>query len=255
MAASGSFRAVFWVAVLPALLAVALLWVAVDEPAADAGPKPAPKPARLPVRSGGAAAARRDLLAGRRGRGAVFARAFLGSVSACCASRDFGLPVALAPLTLVTMNVVYAFAAYPAGVLSDRFDRLTVVTIGFFVLIAADLALALAGGLVGAALGVALWGLHLGLTQGVLAALVADAAPPDQRGAAFGVFNLVGGVATLIGEPGRRRVVGCARAARGLLRRRARLRVGAGRAGARRARRAEPCRSADGGAETRRPAL
>jgi MFS family permease len=193
MAASGSFRAVFWVAVLPALLAVALLWAAVDEPAADA----APKPARLPF----------DRAALRRlgvtywlvvAVAALFGLARFSEAFLVLRVQEFGLPLALAPLTLVTMNVVYAFAAYPAGVLADRFDRLTVVTIGFFVLIAADLALALAGSLVGAALGVALWGLHLGLTQGVLAALVADAAPADQRGAAFGVFNLVGGVATLI---------------------------------------------------------
>jgi len=97
----------------------------------------------------------------------------------------------------VTMNVVYALAAYPAGALSDRLDRMTVAAIGFYLLIAADLVLAFAGGLAGAALGVALWGLHLGLTQGVLAAMVADAAPADQRGAAFGVFNFVSGIAAL----------------------------------------------------------
>ena len=112
--------------------------------------------------------------------------------------QGLGLPLALAPLTFVAMNVVYALAAYPAGVLSDRLDRLTVAAIGFYLLIAADLALAFAGGLLGAALGVALWGLHLGLTQGVLAALVADAAPADQRGAAFGVFNFVSGIAALV---------------------------------------------------------
>ena len=137
--------------------------------------------------------------------------------------QGLGLPLALAPLTLVTMNVVYALAAYPAGALSDRLDRLTVAAIGFYLLVAADLVLAFAGGLAGAALGVALWGLHLGLTQGVLAALVADSAPADQRGAAFGVFNFVSGVAALGGEPRRRRVVGCARARRDLPRRRARL--------------------------------
>ncbi len=113
-------------------------------------------------------------------------------------AQGLGLPVALAPMTFVAMNVVYALAAYPAGVLSDRFDRMTIATIGFLVLIAADLALALAGGLVGAAPGVALWGLHLGMTQGILSTLVADAAPPSQRGAAFEIFNLASGLALLV---------------------------------------------------------
>jgi MFS family permease len=108
-----------------------------------------------------------------------------------------GLPIALAPLVLVVMNAVYALAAYPAGVLSDRFDRITMLAIGFALLVVADLTLAASGGLVGVTLGVALWGLHLGFTQGLLATLVADTAPPELRGTAYGVFNLFGGLALL----------------------------------------------------------
>jgi MFS family permease len=188
----GDFRLVFWVAVAPALFAVALLVAMVDEPAA----KDAAKPSRAPF--GGAALKRLGatywliVAVATLFSLARFSEAFL-----VLRVQSFGLPLALAPLTLVTMNVFYALAAYPAGVLSDRFDRLTIVTIGFFVLIAADLTLALAESVGWAAFGVALWGLHLGLTQGVLAALVADAAPAEQRGAAFGFFNLVGGAAAL----------------------------------------------------------
>ena len=158
--------------------------------------------------------------------------------------QGLGLPLALAPLTLVTMNVVYALAAYPAGALSDRLDRLTVAAIGFYLLIAADLVLAFAGGLAGAALGVALWGLHLGLTQGVLAALVADAAPADQRGAAFGVFNFVSGIAALVASLAAGALWDALGPARDLLRRRARLRARPRRAVARGARRAEPAGAA-----------
>jgi len=191
-ATAGAFRVVFWVAVIPAFLAVALLVTLVKEPET----KSAPGEAR---RTFDRAALRR---LGRVywlivGVATLFALARFSEAFLVLRVQGLGLPLALAPLTLVTMNVVYALAAYPAGVLSDRLDRLTVAAIGFYLLIAADLALAFAGGLPAAALGVALWGLHLGLTQGVLAALVADAAPADQRGAAFGVFNFVSGVAAL----------------------------------------------------------
>jgi len=95
------------------------------------------------------------------------------------------------------MNVVYALAAYPAGVLSDRYNRLTVLLVGLALLVAADLVLAFVPGLPGVAMGVALWGLHMGVTQGLLATLVADTAPPELRGTAYGMFNLLGGLALL----------------------------------------------------------
>jgi len=191
-ATGGAFHVVFWVAVIPAFLAVALVVTVVKEPEAKSAAgeaRPSFDRAAL-TRLGGAywlVVAVATLFALAR-----FSEAFL-----VLRVQGLGLPLVLAPLTLVTMNVVYALAAYPAGALSDRLDRLTVAAIGFYLLIAADLVLAFAGGLAGAALGVALWGLHLGLTQGVLAAMVADAAPADQRGAAFGVFNFVSGIAAL----------------------------------------------------------
>ncbi|HYA75220.1 MAG TPA: MFS transporter [Roseiarcus sp.] len=194
MALTGSqFRVVFWAAALPAFLAVALLLIAVREPAASR----ASRPARFPL----SAAALRQFGGAFWlvvGIAFVFTLARFSEAFLVLRAQGLGLPVALAPMTFVTMNVVYALAAYPAGVLSDRFERMMIVTIGFALLIAADLALAFAGGLAGAALGVALWGLHLGMTQGVLSTLVADAAPASQRGAAFGIFNLASGLALLV---------------------------------------------------------
>ena len=69
---------------------------------------------------------------------------------------------------------------------------------GLVLLIAADIVLAHGTHWGIVLVGVALWGLHMGMTQGLLATMVAQAAPADLRGTAFGVFNLVSGVATLV---------------------------------------------------------
>jgi MFS family permease len=113
-------------------------------------------------------------------------------------AEDAGLALALMPLVLVVMNVVYAASAYPMGALSDRYDRRLVLAAGFLVLILADIVLAFASGIWGVMLGIGLWGLHMGMTQGLLAALVADTAPTGLRGTAFGLFNLASGVALLL---------------------------------------------------------
>ena len=113
-------------------------------------------------------------------------------------ANDLHLAIALAPLVLVGMNVVYSVVAYPAGKLADRIGPERLLIAGIGVLVAADIVLALASGLTALAVGVLLWGLHMGLTQGLLAAMVAHAAPEHLRGTAFGAFNLASGVAMLL---------------------------------------------------------
>jgi MFS family permease len=110
---------------------------------------------------------------------------------------DAGLAAAYVPMVLVVMNVAYALSAYPAGWLSDRANRWAVIGVGAVLLVAADLVLARNTSIAGAALGIVLWGLHMGFTQGLFAALIADAAPAQRRGSAFGLFNLVSGLALL----------------------------------------------------------
>ncbi len=189
---TNNFQAVFWFAVIPAFLALGVLLFAVDEPKRPTGPSKVQFPLSLPelMRLGSSywlvvAVATVFTLA-------RFSEAFL-----ILRAQGTGLPLVLMPMVLVVMNIVYSMAAYPAGVLSDRHNRLTVLSIGFAVLIAADLVLALSSGLAGIAIGVALWGLHMGITQGLFATLVADTAPLDLRGTAYGVFNLSGGLALL----------------------------------------------------------
>jgi MFS family permease len=186
------FQLVFWVAVIPAFLAVGLLLLAVQEPERPQGLRKVPFPLSPPeLRRLGPPYWLVTIVS------AVFTLARFSEAFLILRARSAGLPLTLLPLVLVVMNTVYALAAYPAGVLSDRFDRMTILIFGFALLIAADVALAATGGLAVVTLGVVLWGLHMGFTQGLLATLVADTVPPELRGTAYGVFNLLGGLALL----------------------------------------------------------
>ena len=190
---ANNFQAVFWVAVIPAFLALGLLLFAVQEPERPAGLRKVRFPLSRPeLKQLGSSYWLVVAVA------TVFTLARFSEAFLILRAQDTGLPLLLIPMVLMVMNFVYALAAYPAGVLSDRYNRLTVLMIGFALLIAADLVLAFTAGLAGVAAGVALWGLHMGVTQGVLSTLVADTAPPELRGTAYGVFNLLGGVALLV---------------------------------------------------------
>ena len=188
---ANDFRAVFWVAVIPALASVLLLWWGVKEPP--------PQPGAAPVNPINRAALRRlgPAYWGVVAVGALFTLARFSEAFLVLRAQQAGIPVAWVPLVMVGMAAVYALSAYPFGKLADRLDRRHLLMAGLAVLIAADLVLASSlhwGALLG---GVLLWGLHMGMTQGLLAAMVADAAPANLRGTAFGVFNLACGVAML----------------------------------------------------------
>jgi MFS family permease len=190
---ANNFQTVFWVAVIPAVLCVALLVFAIDEPARPAGLRKVKSPLS-------AAELKRLGLAYWFivGIAVVFSLARFSEAFLILRAQAAGLPVMLVPLVLVLMNFVYAFAAYPAGALSDRVNRVTILSVGFGFLVAADLVLAFVNGIGGVAVGVALWGLHMGFTQGLLATLVADTAPLELRGTAYGMFNLLSGLALLV---------------------------------------------------------
>jgi MFS family permease len=187
------FPTVFWVAVIPAFLSVGLILVAVKEP----NRPQAAHPIRMPLR-------RSELR--RLGHAywwvvvvaAVFTLARFSEAFLVLRAQSVGLPLMMVPAVLVVMNIAYSLSAYPIGILSDRMDRITLLILGLVLLLVADLVLAFASGLVGLAAGVLLWGLHMGFTQGLLATLIADTAPPELRGTAFGMFNLVTGVALLL---------------------------------------------------------
>jgi predicted MFS family arabinose efflux permease len=129
--------------------------------------------------------------------GAVLALARFSEAFLILRAEDVGLAITFVPFVMIVMNVVYAAGAYPIGIAADRMSPRTLLLAGMLVLTAADIALVLAATPLVAVAGAALWGLHMALTQGVLTKLVADTAPADLRGSAFGLFNLVNGVATL----------------------------------------------------------
>jgi MFS family permease len=185
------FRAVFWVAVIPGLLAVALLAAAVHEPARSPG-----TPRSNPIQRAQLA----RLGAGYWwvvGVGAVFTLARFSEAFLVLRAQQSGIAMALVPLVMVAMNAVYAASAYPFGALSDRISHRALLGIGLLVLMAADAVLASSGHWAVVLGGVALWGIHMGITQGLLATMVADTAPADLRGTAYGCFNLVSGLAML----------------------------------------------------------
>jgi MFS family permease len=187
-----NFTTVFWIAVIPAVLAFALIVFAVREPPRPAGLRQvrAPLSLRELSRLG-------PFFWVVAGIATVFTLARFSEAFLILRAQSVGLPIFLVPAVMVLMNLVYAVSAYPAGLLSDRFDRMRMLMLGIAFLIAADVVLAFSGDVLGVGAGVVLWGLHMGFTQGLLAALVADAAPPELRGTAFGIFNLLGGVALL----------------------------------------------------------
>ena len=189
-ATADNFRLVFWIAVIPALVCVALLVFGVQEPARAQPAKARPFPitrgemARLP-----------RIFWQVTALGAVLTLARFSEAFLLLRAQNVGLALTWVPAILVVMNLVYAASAYPLGALSDRISRKVMLAAGIGLLIAADVVLALAHNAWAVGTGALLWGLHMGATQGLLAAIVADAAPADLRGTAFGVFNLMSGVA------------------------------------------------------------
>jgi MFS family permease len=188
---AGDFRAVFWVAAIPAFLSVLLLVAGVREPARVTG-----KAAVRPI-DRRALARLSTAYWGIVWIGGIFTLARFSEAFLVLRAAELGVPVAWIPMTMVAMNVVYAATAYPAGRLADTVSRDRLLAAGILVLVAADAALALGSGWGTFGAGIVLWGVHMGMTQGLLAAMVADAAPADLRGTAFGFFNLVSGVAML----------------------------------------------------------
>lgn len=190
LALANDVRSVLWWAVVPATLAVVVLVAFVREPAG------AVAPLQRPVFKSFHQIGMRTWLV--VAVGAVLTLARFSEAFLVLRAQGLGIALAMVPIVLVVMNVAYTATAYPAGVAADRGHRKALLVWGLVALIASDLVIASSASWALFFAGVVLWGLHMGLTQGLLFTLVADAAPADLRGTAFGVFHLVSGVAMLL---------------------------------------------------------
>ena len=191
LAWSNDFRAVFWVAAVPGALAVALLVVGIREAPRAAHHQPVNPIRRQALVRLGSAYWRVVVI------GAIFTLARFSEAFLVLRAQQVGIAAAWVPLVMVAMNLVYAGSAYPFGKLSDTVSHRKLLAGGLVVLIASDLVIGSAVDWRLLMFGVALWGVHMGMTQGLLAAMVADTAPADLRGTAYGFFNLLSGIAML----------------------------------------------------------
>jgi MFS family permease len=191
LASANDFRLAFWLAVIPGVLAVALLTFGIDEPARQSGVKRINPLTRDNIRQLGAPFWWVVAV------GSVFALARFSEAFLVLRAMGSGVPVALVPLVMVAMNVVYALSAYPLGKLADKASHLRLLIAGLAILFVSDVVLAHAVHWPVLLVGIALWGLHMGMTQGLLATMVSHSAPAHLRGTAFGIFNLTSGLVTL----------------------------------------------------------
>lgn len=184
---------VLWIAVIPALVAVSLIVVGVDEPGHEQSAQRFRSPIRLQLLYSFSPAYWWVVIVGALFTLARFSEAFL-----VLRAQQTGLSATWVPIVMVVMSLFYMLSAYPVGKLSDRISRTSLLAGGLILLILADLVLANAESISMLMLGVTLWGLHMGFSQGLLAALVADTTPAELKGTAFGIFNLVSGVSMLL---------------------------------------------------------
>jgi MFS family permease len=190
---SENIPTVLWIAVIPALVAVSLIVVGVDEPEHEQSAQRFRSPIRLQLLYSFSPAYWWVVVIGALFTLARFSEAFL-----VLRAQQTGLSATWVPIVMVVMALFYMLSAYPVGKLSDRVSRTGLLAGGLILLILSDLVLANAESIPMLMLGVTLWGLHMGFSQGLLAALVADTTPAELKGTAFGMFNLVSGVSMLL---------------------------------------------------------
>lgn len=193
---NNDFQAIFWVAVVPGALAIVLLYFGLEEP-------------KLPVVKKRTNPLTRENLKKLSNAywwvvalGSVFTLARFSEAFLVLRAQQMDIPLFAIPLVMVAMNLVYSLTAYPFGKLSDGMSHSKMLQAGLLVLIAADIVLALSSHWSTLLFGVALWGIHMGMTQGLLAAMIAHTAPAELRGTAFGMFNLMSGIALLLASVG-----------------------------------------------------
>lgn len=193
---NNDFHTIFWIAVIPGVLSIALQWFGLSEP-------------KTPVTDKRTNPLRRENLKKLSaaywwvvGLGALFTLARFSEAFLVLRAYQMDIPLFAIPLVMVAMNLVYSLSAYPFGKMSDSMNHARMLQAGLLVLIAADITLALSHHWSTLLIGVGLWGIHMGMTQGLLSAMIAHTAPAELRGTAFGMFNLISGIALLLASTG-----------------------------------------------------
>lgn len=190
---AGDIRLVLWFAVVPACITVVLIVLGVEDPGGVSSCERFHSPIQLDALKHFSADYWRVVAIGAILTLARFSEAFL-----VLRAQQAGFASTWVPLVMIVMSLAYASSAYPAGILSDRVNRRYLLAAGTLLLIVADLVLAWAGSPSIVLVGVALWGLHMGCTQGILAAMIAEVTPPELKGTAFGLFHLASGLFMLL---------------------------------------------------------
>jgi MFS family permease len=190
---ANDIRQVLWFGVIPALITVLLIVFGIEDPKGMSARHRFCSPIRLDAFKQFSGDYWRVVAVGAIFTLARFSEAFL-----VLRAQQVGFAIEWVPLVMIVMSLAYSFSAYPAGILSDRLNRRNLLAAGIVLLIMADLALAWAGSPLSVLLGAALWGLHMGCTQGILAAMIAEVTPPELKGTAFGLFNFASGLFMLL---------------------------------------------------------
>ena len=184
-----NFRLVFWLAVIPGIIAVMFLVFGVKEPRQQQNQQRVNPLNRSALSSLGSNYWWLLLAV------LIFNLGNSSDAFLLLKAQQVGIPAAFIPLTLVVQNLTYALFAYPLGRLSDRISRRQLLIGGWLIYALVYGGLALVDrapqfwGLL------AVYGVHLAMTQGTITALVADLVPANLRGTAFGFLNLAVGVA------------------------------------------------------------
>ena len=201
------YRPIFWISIVPAIVAVAIIQLFVRERASRRRPAPvavsgAPDTAHA---AAGAAAARPALPGGKMPRElvvflvvtAVFSLGNSSNFFLVLRAKDLGVPENLIPTMYLTMNAVYALVSYPAGRLADRFGKARIAFAGYLLYAAVYSLFALEHDASTLWILFPLQGLYLGFTDGVGTAYLATLLPAARRATGFAAYHTVIGLCLL----------------------------------------------------------
>lgn len=184
---AGDFRKVFWLSMIPGIIAVLLIVFLIQEKK-----RALPESRKRP----------RLTLAHFDWRfkffvviTTLFAIGNSSDVFLILRSQQLGIPTAVIPVLYLTFNLIYSLSAFPAGMAADRFGKKRIMMIGFILFAFIYYGFAVAGSATTAWVLFGLYGIFMGLTEGVQKAFLTTIIPSDFKATAFGIYNTAIGLA------------------------------------------------------------